>query len=123
MFKLKNWLSACSGYLVGRQLNQSPRTRLLQFQQFESRINFSAEGTAFDLTRSFDTSGILGTPVATIDWGDGSATTRATVTSNTSSGNIKLRFDYSFDANGFFNDPSRRTASACSTISRLRAAS
>ncbi len=110
MFTLKKWLSVCSESFVIRHLPQGRRRRLLQFQCFEPRYNFSAEGAAFDLTRSFDVSGILGTPVATIDWGDGSAPTQATVTSNTTSGNIKLRFDYSLDTAGFFNDASRRAA-------------
>ncbi len=110
MFTLKKWLCDCSAYLVARQVPKAHNRRLLQFQCFESRFNFSAEGAAFDLTQSFDVSGILGNPVATIDWGDGSTPTQATVTSNTSSGNIKLRFDYSLDTSGFFNDASRRAA-------------
>lgn len=67
----------------------------------------TAEGSVFTLNQPFDASGLLGNPQATVNWGDGRITSAA-VTGGTATGNIRLRFDYSLDTSGFFNDPNRR---------------
>jgi hypothetical protein len=68
----------------------------------------TAEGSVFTLNRSFEAAGLLGTPQATVNWGDGRVSSAA-VTGGTATGNIRVRFDYSLDTSGFFNSPSRRT--------------
>lgn len=68
-----------------------------------------AEGEVFNLTRPVDLSGIVGTPSAIINWGDG-RTSNATVSGGTTVGNVRFRFDYSLDRSGFFNDPARRAS-------------
>ncbi len=92
-----------------RRIPSRPR-RWLRLQSLEPRFNFSAEGAEFTLSRSFDTAGLLGNVSATVNWGDGSAPTAATITGGASTGNIKLKFDYSLDTSGFMNDPARRSA-------------
>lgn len=67
----------------------------------------TAEGSVFTINQPFEAAGLLGTPQATVNWGDGRVTSAA-VTGGTATGNIRVRFDYSLDTSGFFNDPSRR---------------
>jgi hypothetical protein len=80
-----------------------------------------AEGEVFNLSGSVDVTGISGTPTATVVWGDGTQSP-ATVTGGTTTGNIRIRFDYSLDTSGFFNAPERRNvlnAAANTVVSRL----
>lgn len=61
-----------------------------------------AEGDVFELSRSVDTLGLLGTVSAQVRWGDGT-TSNAAVSGQPANGALKVRFDYSLDTNGFFS--------------------
>ncbi|TWU41594.1 hypothetical protein Q31b_30450 [Novipirellula aureliae] len=61
-----------------------------------------AEGEVFELTRSVDALGLLGTVSAQVRWGDGT-TSNAVVSTQPATGQLKVRFDYSLDTSGFFS--------------------
>jgi len=67
----------------------------------------TAEGQAYNLDRTIDTSDLFGTISGTIAWRDGT-NSAATIQSAPTIGPIKFRFDYSLDTAGFFSDASRR---------------
>ncbi len=93
----------------------------MQFECLESRAMLVSEGEVFNLSRSFDATGLLGNVSSTIRWGDGTESAGTVVGGNTIGG-LRVRFDYSLDSTGFFNTPIRRTvleAAAASVLSRL----
>jgi len=85
------------------------KTRRYAFEKLEDRRLLIAEAEPFNLSRPVDLSGVVGTPSATINWGDGT-TSPGTVVGGMTTGGIKIRFDYSYSTNGFFDDPSRRAS-------------
>ncbi len=97
------------------------RRRPLRFETLEQRALLVAEAETFSLTRAFDAVSLAGTPSATVLWGDGTQSA-ATVTGGTTTGSVRIRFDYSLDTSGFFADANRRAilnAAASIVTSRL----
>ncbi len=84
------------------------RARRMLLETLECRWTMTAEGSQFNLSRSVDASGLSGALVATATWGDGTQSNLAIGTSGPAS-TVRFKFDYSFDSNGFFSQPSRRT--------------
>lgn len=76
--------------------------RRLAFEIFEHRRLLIAEGAVFAINETLDAYGLPGQISATVVWGDGS-TGSATVTESDASSQLKFRFDYSLDTNGFFS--------------------
>ena len=102
--------------------NQVVRRRI-GFETLEKRALLVAEAETFNLARSFDATGLLGTPSASINWGDGSPATAVAVSGGTNTGTVRIRFDYSLDTTGFVADGGRRAildAAARIVTSRLR---
>ena len=76
-----------------------------------------AEGAFAQIDQIVDAAGLAGPIAGTIDWGDGT-TSPATIAGNNAPGNnspgnnppgnVSIRFDYSLDTAGFFDDPVRR---------------
>lgn len=67
-----------------------------------------AEGDPLNISEVIDTSGLVGSLSSTIHWGDGRESS-GDVGGGTGSGDLKIRFDYSLDTNGFFKSASRRS--------------
>jgi len=81
--------------------------RNLVLETLEVRRAMTVEGQSFAVNQVLDTSDLLGTLSASIQWGDGT-TTAATIQNAPAVGNLKVKIDYSLDTNGFFNDSNRR---------------
>ncbi len=89
-------------------MKRSIRTRRIGvIEQLEARQLLTAEGTPFNLSQIYDTSALGGTVSAVVDWGDGQSSV-ATIANQPVQGALRIRFDYSLDTAGFFNDPVRR---------------
>lgn len=76
-------------------------------EALECRRLLTAEGDAFPLETTLESIGLVGSPSAVVNWGDG-AQTPATISSGPVRGPLKARIDYSLDTSGFFGDPARR---------------
>ncbi len=85
---------------------RSTKRRPLSVQPLEMRRLMVAEGSPFAFTKSVDTAGLSGSISAQIDWGDGTTSTAA-VSGGTSTGPLKIRFDYRYDTGGFFTSSRR----------------
>jgi Dockerin type I domain len=83
------------------------RLRKLLFETLDSRVVFSAEGSAFAVDKSIDATGLLGNLSATANWGDGNSST-ISVTTPPSAGPLRSRIDYSLDTSNFFNTTEKR---------------
>ncbi len=106
------------------RLCRRKRVKLLNFELLESRRLLIAEGDSFAFSNTFDAAGLLGNVSASIRWGDGTTTPATSVVGGNTSGNLKIKFDYSLDSGGFFSGAnlSRRTFlenAANSLISRF----
>ena len=103
-------LHPCFAAPIGRRAgypSQSLPRRSLRMESLEMRALLVAEAQPFDLPRTLDVTGLAGTPTATVQWGDGTQSA-ATVTGGTTSGNVRIRFDYSLDTSGFLSAADRR---------------
>ncbi|TWU36096.1 hypothetical protein Poly41_38490 [Novipirellula artificiosorum] len=78
------------------------RFRTTRVETLEIRRLLVAEGEPFSISRSVDTTGLLGTVSAEIGWSDGT-TSAATVSSQPPTGGLTVRLDYSLDTGGFFS--------------------
>ncbi|XZE37004.1 dockerin type I domain-containing protein [Pirellulaceae bacterium SH501] len=76
-------------------------------EKLECRLPLSAEGSLYQLSQSYDTSGLGGQITAAVEWGDGSSSAGA-IASQPAQGALRFRFDYSTDTSGFFADTNRR---------------
>jgi len=97
--------------------------RRVGFETLEKRALLVAEAETFNLARSFDATGLLGNPTASVNWGDGSPATAVAVSGGTNTGTVRISFDYSLDKKGFLADGNRKTildAAARIVTSRLR---
>ena len=83
------------------------KRRSLQFQQMEDRRMLIAEGDSFSITRSFDTTGLVGSLSSTVQWGDGSQTSGTVEGAVDNNGPLSIKFEY---MGSFFNDAARRNA-------------
>lgn len=104
-----------------RQARLSGNSHAFRFETLESRRLLVAEAESFNLTRPVDLSGLVGTPSATVNWGDGKSSA-ATISGGSALGGVRIRFDYSLDTTGFLNDAGRRAsldAAASLVTSRL----
>jgi|LakMenEpi03Aug12_release.lakeMendotaPanAssembly.Ray.scaffolds.fasta_scaffold01235_26 hypothetical protein len=73
----------------------------------DRRMLATSEGEVFSFQQTIDTSGLLGTLSGTIQWKDGTQSAAA-ISNAPSAGPLRIRFDYSLDANGFFSSQTRR---------------
>jgi hypothetical protein len=76
-------------------------------QPLERRWVMTAEGAVFPISQTFDTTGMVGTMAASINWGDGTQTT-GQIVDQPPAQKLSVRFDYSLDTGGFFTSPARR---------------
>lgn len=93
--------------LVDRKSKAYRSRRRLMLEMLEGRLAMTAEGQAFTVDQTIDTSGLLGTITGTIQWGDGTSSV-ATLLNPPASGTVKIKLDYSVDQSGFFNSNDRR---------------
>jgi len=108
LMKLLNFL-AKKTHAVRSQRARSRNAfqRSLVLETLEIRRAMTVEGQSFAVDQVLDTSDLLGTLSASIQWGDGT-TSAATLQNAPAVGNLKVKIDYSLDTNGFFTDPNRR---------------
>lgn len=83
--------------------------RSLRIERLAERFALTAEGQAFSLNQSIDTSAIGGSIAGNILWGDGSSSA-ATVSPTPTAGPLSIRLDYSMDSSGFFASQERRNS-------------
>ena len=83
-----------------RRFGFNQRSRSARIEQLEDRRLLVAEGSAFELSRSFDTTGLAGELSSTIRWGDGTETTGNVNGSIDANGPLRIRFQYE---GNFFN--------------------
>jgi len=113
-----------SADLVVRRRPQSKfsgTSHVFRFETLESRRLLVAEAETFNLSRPVDLSGLVGTPSATVNWGDGQISA-ATISGVSALNQVRVSFDYSLDTTGFLNDGGRRAsldAAAALVTSRL----
>ena len=77
--------------------------RHLRIQPLESRRLLIAEGNIFSFSGKFEATGIIGDAIASVDWGDGTTSPVGSITGGDQTGDLKIRFDYSLDSQGFFS--------------------
>lgn len=82
--------------------------RRLVVQGLECRRVMTAEGAVFPISQTFDTTGMVGTIAASIDWGDGTQTV-GEIANPLPSQKLSVKFDYSLDTSNFFASSARRT--------------
>ena len=83
-----------------RRARRNPK-RAFRVEALEQRRLMIAEGSPFELSQTFDTSGVSGNISAEINWGDGQTTVVNNLGSN-AAGNINVKYDYSRDFSNFF---------------------
>ena len=83
------------------------RRRGLVVQVLECRRVMTAEGAAFPISQTFDTTGMVGTMAASINWGDGTQTT-GEIANQPPAQKLSVKFDYSFDTGNFFASSARK---------------
>jgi hypothetical protein len=81
--------------------------RIGLLEKLECRLPFTAEGSLYQLSQSYDISGLGGQIAAVVEWGDGSSSS-GSITNQPAQGALRFRFDYSTDSSGFFADTNRR---------------
>ena len=89
------------------RLDRDRHSRAMKIQVLERRWVMTAEGALFPISQTFDTTGMVGTMAASINWGDGTQTP-GQIASQPPAPKLSVRFDYSLDTSGFFSSTSRR---------------
>lgn len=80
--------------------------RNLRCEPLETRRLLVGEGDVFNIEGTFDTPGLVGDVSGQVLWGDGT-TSPANISGANETGDIQIRFDYSFDDNNFFSGPNQ----------------
>ena len=91
----------------GRSKRKKKTKRFSTFEQLENRRLLVSEGEVFSVTRSFDTTGLVGGLISTVTWGDGTQSAGQISGSLDNNGPLRVRFEY---MGSFFNDNARRVA-------------
>ena len=94
---------------IRRRISSKPSNRSLRIERLLERYALTAEGQAFSLNQTIDTSAIGGAISGSILWGDGNSSPASVVTSPMA-GPLSIRFDYSMDASNFFASQERRNS-------------
>ena len=113
-------------YRTNRRSLSSPRRRSnlsqhrrLTIQPLETRRLLAAEGLSTEISRQFNTTGLVGSLSSTVNWGDNTQTTGSVSGTVDNAGPLSIKFEY---VGSFFNDPARRTLlqnAAASVIERF----
>ena len=117
---LTDFMSSLAKSRMRRKRRPGRRGRRVLLESLEPRCLLTAEGDLFALSEVVDSSGLSGSLSATVDWGDGA--TNAGTISASGTGQLTVRFDYSYDDNGFFDVQQRRDlfeSAVDSVVSRL----
>ncbi|QDS96251.1 hypothetical protein FF011L_50590 [Roseimaritima multifibrata] len=106
-----------------RRIGQAGRQRKVRgrIEVLEARNLLATVGETFVLTEVVDTAGLAGATSAIVDWGDGTSSV-ANVSGDAAPGPLRIRFDYSLDADGFFAGAERKAilqAAADSIVQRF----
>jgi len=94
--------------------------RRARFESLEPRLLLTAEGDVFPFSQVITAAGLSGNLSAAIAWGDGFSTPAAVSTSG--NGSVKVRIDYRFDSQNFFDTQLKKNVLASavdSVVSRL----
>lgn len=77
--------------------------RSLCCESLESRRLMIAEAAPFSFNGTYDAAGVVGNVSGLVRWGDGTTSPVESITGGNETGNLRIRFDYSLDSNGFFS--------------------